>query len=377
MKILHIITTLSVGGAEVMLVKLLKNSDLGKFPTEVICLARTGELGRSIEGLGIKVRYLEMNPRLPNPIMFFRLVQLLRKSAPDLVQTWMYHSDLLGGIAAKLARVPLVVWNIRNGSFNKRQLKFSTRLVVMLSSFLSRQIPNKIVSCSKAAITFHKSLGYRASKFVYLPNGFDVTRFSPNTEKRNSLRKILNIPNNHILIGMFARFHPQKDFESFIQAARRISTKNKNVQFVLAGEGIESTNSALYDPIKSAGMADIFLLLGLRSDLDDLYNTLDIFTLSSSFGEGFPNVVGEAMSCGIPVVATTDGDTEEIIGDAGATVPTSNPSALAQKWEQMISLPNAQRKTLGENARKRILDKFEISKITQNYYSLYVDIASN
>ncbi len=374
MKVLHIITGLSMGGAEMMLLKILKASDKTKFEPLVISLTDSGEIGSRIEELGVPVIALGMSSGLSGLFSIFRLVSQIKKASPNLIQTWMYHADLLGGFASRLAGYRNIVWNIRNSNLDPSKTKLHTRLTVKVCALLSHWIPEKIISNSSMSAQIHQQAGYQKDKFTIIPNGFDLQEFSSNKKTRESVRKELGFDDDTCLIGLVARFDPQKDHKGFVDAAALLKCKINNVYFLLIGKDIDSDNQQLNNWIKSLGLTDSFHLLGLRSDISRITAALDLATSSSSYGEAFPNVIGEAMACGVPCVATNVGDSGLIIGTTGKVVPPDNPQALADAWESLLLKSDVERHELGLLARKRIEENFSIEAITRQYEHLYMDL---
>lgn len=367
--ITHIITGLNTGGAETMLYKLLSNIDRTKFEPMVLSLTDIGSIGKKIEKLGISVKALGMKRGVPDPRFVFRLAAILKKEKPDLVQTWMYHADLIGGLAAKLVRNIPVVWNIRHSNLDPEGNKKTTILTAKACAKLSKTIPKKIICCSEASFKVHSELGYKEEKMIVIPNGFDLDAFKPDAEARYSVRRALRIPEDAVIIGMVARFDPQKDHKNLINAAGVLCRSNKNIHFILCGNGITNNNKQLANWIQEHNLQVNFHLLGRRADVARITAAFDI--ASSSYGEGFPNVVGEAMSCEVPCVVTNVGDSAYIVGNTGIVVPPKNPLAMAKAWEKLIKLPAEERKILGKLARKRIEDNFEINSVVNRYMELY------
>jgi len=209
---------------------------------------------------------------------------------------------------------------------------------------------------------------------VVIPNGFDVDTFMPDVAARNSIRKELAIPDDAPVIGMAARFEPIKDHHNFIRAAKILHQTRPNVRFVLCGQGVSWDNEILVTWIDEAGIRNRFHLLGLRRDMSSITAAFDIATLTS-FGEAFPNVVGEAMSCAVPCVVTDVGDTARIVGETGMVVPSRNPYALAEAWRQMLDLGPEGRCRLGMAARERVKDKFGLPKIVDCYQNHFEELA--
>ncbi len=369
-KITHLIAGLNCGGAETMLYKILSNIDRTKFELKVLSLTDIGSIGKKIEKLDISVKALGMKRGVPDPRFIFRLVAILKKEKPDLVQTWMHHSDLMGGIAAKMAGNIPVVWNIRMSNFDPEGNKKTTILTAKICAKLSKTIPKKIICCSEASFKVHSELGYKKEKMIVIPNGFDLDAFKVDTEAQYSIRRELRIPDDAVIIGMVARFDPQKDHKNFIDAAGIFYRSNKNVHFILCGDGITNNNKQLAKYIQKNNLQANFHLLGRRADIPYITAAFDIAS-SSSYGEGFPNVIGEAMSCEVPCVVTNVGDSAYIVGDTGIVVPPKNPLAMAKAWEKLSRLPLEERKILGKLARKRIEDNFEINFIVNRYMELY------
>lgn len=370
MKILHLITGLSTGGAEMMLYKLVSQMDRDKFDIHVISLTDIGPIGERIQSLGIPVDALGMKRGIPDPRRLLKLISLLKKNIPDLIQTWMYHSDLMGGLAAKLAGNIPVVWGIRHSNLDPEGNKSITIWTAKICALLSRWLPVKIVCCSEASKKVHTILGYDPERMVVIPNGFDLNLFKPDLEGKTSIRQELGISEDTILIGMAGRFDPQKDHRNFIKAAALLQEEISNVQFLLCGDDITWENRKLSKWIDEVGLHRYFYLLGRRNDIPRVMTTLDIAS-SSSYGEGFPNVVGEAMACGTPCVVTDVGDSALIVGKTGIVVPPGDPDALALAWKKLIGIGKDKRQKLGHNARLRIREKFSLSSVVKRYEDLY------
>lgn len=366
-RVTHVITGLGTGGAETMLVKLL--SACGKhIKSEVISLNGRGPLADTIESLGVPVYAVKLGGARSVVTGMSNIIRHLKKSNPDLVQTWMYHADLIGGLAARLAGIRRVVWNLRASNLDAEKL--STRLIQShINAPLSHYLPRAIVCCGEQVRRIHEALGYSASKLLVIPNGFDVQRFRPEPAAGQDIRTSLRVPPDALVVGTVGRLHPMKDYPTFFAAAALVS-RHFPVHFVLAGAGLEPSNEQVRKWIEGAGLTGRVHLLGVRNDLERVYNSMDVFLLSSR-GEGFPNVLGEAMSCGVPCIATDVGDSRIIIGDTGKVVPPGDHEALAAATVSLLSLTKDARTKLGAQARTRILERFSIAKVTDRYLSLY------
>lgn len=374
MKVTHVITGLGVGGAEVMLLRLLSRTDRDQFQPTVISLTDHGVLGEQIESLGIPVYGLGMRPNRPDPRALGHLVRQLRRDQPDLVQTWLYHADLLGGLAAQVAgRVP-IAWGVHNTNLAPAINKRGTLLVSQLCARLSAWLPTAIVYCSEATKQAHLAIGYRPEKSVVIPNGFDLDLFRPNAAARVEVRHELGLPIDVPLIGLVARYHPAKGHRTFVEAARLLAACRSDVHFVLVGDGVDWENHELAGWIDATGPRDRFHLLGRRRDAPRLQASFDLGT-SSSAGESLSLVVGEAMACAVPCVVTDVGGSAYLVGDTGRVVPPGDAAALAAGWHDLLALDPAARADLGRRARQRIADHFGLPQIVRHYEQLYERLA--
>lgn len=376
MRIVFIITGLSTGGAEMMLLKVLERLDRQRFAPHVISLTTLGELAPRIVALGISIEAMGMKPGLPSPIGFFRLMCRIKRLNPEVVHTWMYHADLLGGLAARLAGVSAIGWCIRNSNLDKDKTKFSTRVVVGLCASISKWVPSRTLTCSEKARKVHVACGYAAEKMLVVPNGFDLSCFKPDEDARKRIRTELGIKADTPLVGLIGRFDPQKNHAGFFEAACVLHRHMPHVHFVLAGQAVDMGNAALMQAITQAGVLANTHLLGLRNDMPALMAALDVLASSSSYGEAFPNVLGEAMACGVPCVVTDVGDSAYIVCDTGRVVASKNMAGLAQALVDILQLSALERLALGEAARTRVATHFEIGQIARQYEAFYDELAS-
>lgn len=372
-KIMHIITTLSSGGAESALYRLISNSHRGPaIEHAVVSLTGQGIYGSRLKRMGIPVYCLGMKPGSPDPRKVIMLYRLIRRFHPHILQTWLYHADLLGLLVGRFARVSKIVWNVRCSEVFFEDYAPTTRWVFGLLKRLSHA-PDAIIVNSIAGKEFHVRAGYRPKRWAVIPNGFETERYRPSIASRNRVRQVLGLDESIRIIGMVARFDPMKDHANFFAAAGRLSSVYHDVCFVLCGRGMDPGNDDIQRMIKNNDLEGRVYLLGERSDMHAIFPGLDINTLTS-LGEGFPNVLGEAMACGVPCVATDVGDASYIIGNTGRIVPPGNPEALSGAWGGLLSISPEQRAGLGLKARKRIEDNFSISKTVRQYEQLYCDV---
>jgi len=372
--ILHVITGLGAGGAETMLYKLLGRTAGGPFRPVVISLTGMGPVGEKIRALGIEVLTLGMSRRLPTPFSLWKLGAMIRRLRPALIQSWMYHADLVAGLASVGAgRVP-IVWGIRHNELDSTARR-RTVWTAKTCALLSHVIPAKIVCCSAAGRATHERLGYDRRKMMVIPNGFDLGVFGPNQVAYRGLREELGLRSDSLLVGLVARYHPEKDHRTFVEAAAHCTFSPERVHFVLCGQGASADNQELVDLIASHRLAGRFRLLGLQDRMPWVTAAFDV-ACSSSRTEGFPNVLGEAMAAGVPCVVTNVGESAYVIGETGIAVPPSDPKTFAAALDTLLSLPVHERRALGEAARKRVSEMFDLEVVARRFVEMQLEVVS-
>ena len=370
LRVVFVITGLGTGGAETMLFRLLQRIDRHRFAPHVVTLTNGGEIGPGIQALGIPVEALHMRPARPDLAAFMRLRQRLRALQPHILHTWMYHADLLGGVAGRLAGVQRVVWGIRHTDLSAQANKRSTLVVARLCAWLSRWVPDSITVNSEVSRQVHGRFGYARDKMVVIPNGFDLSRFSPDVLARESVRSELGLARHIPLIGVIGRFHAQKNQLGFVEAMVHLHRHRADVHFLFAGAGVDSENADLMRLVDSAGLHQICHLLGQRNDVPRLMASLDVLALPS-VGESFPNVVGEAMACAVPCAVMDVGDSAAIVGQTGRVVEAGNMTGLAGALADLLAMSADGRAALGHLARDRVARMFEIGAVVKQYEALY------
>lgn len=377
-RVLHIITGLSTGGAENMLLKIISNRDRENFSPYVISLTNKGEIGRKIESQGVPVFNLDMSLSISIFLKLYRLIKLVRWIRPNVVQTWMYHADLLGGLVAKLFGRDSIklVWGVRQGNLSPDLNKRSTLTVVRICGFLSCWLPDRIVCCSRNAFAEHTKVGYGSSKLVIIPNGFDLNRFRPNPQARVGLCKELGLIDDVFLVAFVGRDDPQKNIEGFLRVAAIVKDRIQNVAFVMVGSGMNPSHPRLTKLIADYELGKHVYLLDKREDLPDLMAAFDIL-VSTSFGEAFPNVIGEAMACGTPCVVTNVGESKEIVGNTGKAVESGDMKQLAEKVVDFMNLPGPVRAGMGMDARHRVRQNYRLERVVKMYDELYASLIGN
>lgn len=365
----HVITSLDVGGAETALLRLLRAmAPSSAFRSTVLCIAPEGPLASEIRDLDVSVWSLGVQRWAQLPGAFLRLRRLLAELRPDVVQTWMYHADLLGGLAARTTVAAPVIWNIRMSDHDPRGFRRSTLALIRMNAVVSRWLADRIVCVSSAARDVHLGLGYDPSKIDVIPNGVPLT--SPDRDARSAIRMELGIPQDALLVGRIARYHPMKDHRTLIEAIRIVTRECPDVFWLLCGAGVDEDNPELAGWLEAAGIGDRVRLAGLRQDIPRIHAGLDLACSSSAYGEGFPNVIAEAMATGVPAVVTDVGDSALLVGETGIVVPPRDPAALAQGILRLLADADLRRR-LGDAARARVDDTFSLRQMAERYADLY------
>jgi glycosyltransferase involved in cell wall biosynthesis len=377
-RVAHIITDLEVGGAEMMLFKLISRMESSRFRTEVMSLMRPGPIGADLTRAGLPVFTLDLARGSFKPGAVFRAARWLRRFRPHVVQTWMYHADLLGSVAVNLTVPrPALAWNIRHSNLDTRHIRSSTIAIARICARLSRVVPRRIVCCSHAGRREHILLGYTQAKMTVIPNGFDTTLFHPNSGAHVKICDELALPHSAVLIGLPAVFRPQKNHTGFAEAAGRVAARCRDAHFVLCGRGISDSNESLRAMFNHEGLHGRYHLLGIRNDMPSVLAALRVVVSSSSSGEGFPNVLGEAMACGIVCVVTDVGDSAQIIGSTGIVVQPDDVAALADGILRITELDPEQYRYLADSARRRACEHFGLDATVARYEALYSELAAS
>jgi glycosyltransferase involved in cell wall biosynthesis len=370
-KILHVITNLTLGGAEGVLYRLISASP-PNIEHVVVSMVGGGYFGPRLRTAGVHVHTLDMPGGRLTIRGVLKLRRLIVNTRPDVVQTWMYHADLVGGLVARWAGVQSVVWGIRNSTLDPDQSSLSARVAARICAFLSNWIPAAIACCSGQAASVHQAIGYCAEKFTVIPNGYDLSRFMPDPEAGKRLRLEWGIQPDQALIGMVARWDRQKDHDNLLRALAQFKDHGAMFRCALVGTGMDRNNAILVSKIDQLGLTDRVILAGRRDDIPAVMNALDLHVLSSAYGEAFPNVVAEAMACGTPCVVTDVGDAALIVGPAGWVVPPQDAEALARGIQQSLAAVGAKgAAVLGQNCRARIEENFGLEKMVAAYVRLW------
>ncbi|MCB2189214.1 MAG: glycosyltransferase [Deltaproteobacteria bacterium] len=366
--IFHVITGTMVGGAENHLVTLVRGSDPNRLRHFVVGLGPEGPMAGRMRDGGAQVVSLGLAPG-PGALVkgLPALVRLLRRQRPQLIQTWMYHADLLGLLAGELLRLP-VVWSLQCSDLEAINLKPLTRRIITAAALLSRR-PRAILANSQAGLEHHAARGYHRPRLQVVRNGFDTTVFRPDEAARQAVRAELGLGPADVLVLCVARYDPVKNHAGLLEAWAQIAPQHPRAHLLLIGREITPDNPALAAAL-APPLAGRVRLAGERSDIPRWLAAGDLH-VSASFSEGLSNTVGEAMAAGLPNLVTDAGDSAVLVGDTGRVVPPGDPAALAGDLGELLTLDPAARRALGQAARQRIQDEFSLAAMMDAFEEVY------
>ncbi len=369
---LHVITSLGQGGAQAVLTALV-SATADEVEHTVVSMLDDSPYGEVLRRRGVDVASLNMQRGRLAGIPLLSVRRLLRAKRPDIVQTWMYHADLLGGSMARLAGCRRVIWGIRNLHVDAPL----TRGISRACALLSRWVPTAIACCSSEAARAHQALGYRREKFRVIRNGCNLARFHPDSSARDRIRLELGVRQEETLLGMVARWDVQKDHPNLLQALSYLVAHGVAFRCALVGTNMSHDNAKLLATIQRLGLEKRTMLIGPRTDIPDIMNAFDIHVLSSA-SEAFPNVVAESMACGTPCVTTNVGDAALIVGNPEWVAPPRNPVALAQAAERALAcIRRDGRDVVGKRCRDRIAANFSLERMVNAYHALWNEVMQN
>ncbi len=366
-KITHLVTGLNCGGAETMLYKLLSHIDQSKYDVKVISMIDNGFYGEKIKKLGINVYHLNMKPKQLNIMAFIKACKLIKGA--DILQTWMYHANIFGYLINKIVRGKKIIWGIRHANLDRDKNKYRTLLIVKICAKLSKNVDH-VISCSQTAVKTHIDYGYSPDNIITIPNGFEMNKFTYNKVAKKQLLCELKITSNPFVISLVGRWDVLKDHKNFFQALRLVAQVKNNFFAILCGSNINYTNKELKDLVLLNQLRNKVFLLDKRNDIPRIMSASDIL-VSSSSGEGFSNVIGEAMACETPCVVTNAGDSAYIVGKTGLVIEKQDPKQLAKAILKMMDMKKYELRELGKEARNRITENYDIINIVKNYEALY------
>ncbi len=376
LRVVHVISGLGQGGAETVLHRLVTAPSQASRNT-IISLGDEGVFGARLRAAGVTVYCLNMRRGRLSPAGIWRLYRLLRQMRPDVVQTWMYHADLLGGVVARLAGIRAVSWGIRNSGANLNRGSRSARMLAWVCGRISGLVPAVIVSCAQNALLRHQQWGYRADRMLVIPNGYDLSRWQARPQARIALRASWGLALDTPLIGSVARWNPLKDHANLLQAFALSLTAHPDLRCVLVGFGVDDANAELGALMSSLNLRGKIILLGPRDDIPDIMSAIDVHVLSSC-AEGFPNVVAEAMAIGTLSVVTDVGDAATIVNAEGWVAPPRSPAALSEAVNQAVAVLGTPQAALrAQRGRERVQREYSLDNMVAAYQTVWQRLATD
>jgi glycosyltransferase involved in cell wall biosynthesis len=373
-RVLHIITDLGQGGAEAVLCRLIGATSDG-FEHAVVSLHQEGVYGQPLRELGVSVTALGMRRGRVTLGGLRRLLRIMREYRPDVVQTRLDHANLVGGLMARLAGRPPVVWAVHSTDLGPLRSSWKTRIVRRICAQLSSVLPISIVSDARSGAALYEKIGFSASKLMVVPNGVDPMSFRPDSDARERIRRSWGAAPDEILLGCVARWDPLKDHENLVRAVKLLTDRGHAFRCVLVGRGMSAENRDLSRMIERWAVADRFVLAGASDDVPAIMNALDLHVLPSR-SESLPVAVTEAMACGTPCVVTDVGDAQHIVGDTGWIARPQDCGALADAIEAALAdCRRGEFKERAERCRARIVREFSLARMGAEYAALWTRVA--
>jgi len=369
-RVVHVITGLETGGAERMLVNFLRSAE-GVVDHSVISLTSRGMLAEEIEDLGIAVDTLNMRRGHTGLEDWWKLYRGFhaRVTKENIVHGWMYHANMAAVMSGH--RGP-IIWSIHHALHDMGgetvQLKRILRLL-KVAAIRARAI----VYCSHVSAKQHEEFGFPTIKTRVIPNGIDCELYVKDRNSREETRKELEIDEDAFVIGHVGRYHPVKDHDTLLKAAAGLKDRIPGVVIVMVGNRVDWGNQSLVRRVEEMNLKSSVRMIGLRKDIHRVINAMDVLTLTSK-SEAFPNVLCEAMACGVPCVATEVGDAAEIVGTTGRLVRPKGVDQIIEECSDLARLGWSERQRLGARARERIMERFRLEKMREKYLELYEEM---
>lgn len=353
--------SLEMGGAERQLVELVKALDKKVFSITVATFYDAGDLRSELAQVdGVNLLSLHKKGRWDLIRFIWNLGRTALRVKPHVMLGNMGVSNELCLLVGR-ALGAKVVWGLRASNVDYSRYPPISGWIYRLGALLSR-FPDLIIVNSHAGKRHNISRGYFGKRMVVIPNGIDTRRFRPDREARLRVREEWGIREGEPLIGLVGRLDPMKDHPTFLKAASLLAPHRADVRFVCVGDGPSAYAEELQSFASHLGLGGRLIWAGTRADMPAVYNALDI-ACSSSYGEGLPNAVAEAMACGVPCVVTDVGDSARLVDNPAQVVPPRDPHAMALALERLVEMATEQRAALGEQGRRRIVSEYSVQHL--------------
>lgn len=359
MRILFLTRSLEGGGAERQLALVARGLHRKDHSVTVVTFYGGGSHERELREAGVPVVVLAKRGRWDVGWFLWKLISVSRTIKPHTIHGYLPVPNLLALALKVVVPRAKIVWGIRASNVSLDHYDWLTK-VTFYASCLASIFADIIIVNSNAGLKYHAACGYPVHKMLVIPNGIDTDEFKPDATARLGLRSEWGISNGQKLVGLVGRLDPMKGHEAFFQAAQVLSRIRNDVRFVCVGVGSSSYTEELKNLAAQVGISSKLIWAGHRTDMRAVYNALDVLCSSSSFGEGFSNVVGEAMACGTPSIVTDVGDSARIVGDPIRVAPPRNPVALAAAIGAIL---DGDTEELARSCRFRIESLFSVEAL--------------
>ncbi len=370
MNLLFLITSLAYGGAERQLVQAAIRLKTRGWDIVVVSMLPPKAYVEELEKAGIPVHSLNIRRRVPDPLAIFRLARIIRKFKPHILHSHMVHANILARVVRPLAPVPVLICTAHN--IDERGKRGSGKWRILAYRFTDF-LCDLTTQVSQAGLERYVQIkAVPKYKIRYIPNGVDTERFRPDPEARKLLRKELGVDADFVWIAV-GRLDPQKDYPNMLQAFAQLWKQNPKARLLIVGDG--PLRPEMENLAKELSIDSQVKFLGIRRDVPDLLNAADAYVMSSAW-EGMPNVLLEASSTGLPIVATDVGGNSEIVvhGKTGFLVPPRDPNALAKAMLELMNLSEDERRKMGEEARRHIEANFSLERVVSMWEALYKEL---
>jgi glycosyltransferase involved in cell wall biosynthesis len=360
-KVLVLIRSLNIGGAEKQLLTLMKNIDRTRIEPVIVTFYSGGDLLPDFSECQTRVLSAQKSGRWDIFDFFSKLIKIIRSENPDVVLSYLVAANLLAVILKPLFRSARVIISIRHSFVRMEDYDRLNRILYSLESrlagFSDRIIVNSFTGAKMAA-----QRGIPTDKMVVIPNGIDTDQFYPDKKSGRESRRQFGLSEKDRLVGIIGRLDPIKDHITLLEAASIVREQIPLFKLVIIGSGDGEYEQKLKTRVQLLGMEPNVIWIPSQNNLLGIYNMLDV-CVSSSIGEGFSNVISEAMSCGIPCVATNVGDSAMIIEETGRIIPPCSVNEMAQAIRDLLVMSAKDRTNLGRKARERIMANFSVEKM--------------
>jgi glycosyltransferase involved in cell wall biosynthesis len=361
-RVAFLIRDLNVGGAQRQLIELASGMHRAGWPVVVFVMYGGGVNEPDLRARGVPVVILGKSGRWDVAGFWYRMMRAIRRQRPAVLHSYLGTENLLAVTMRPFLRGAKIVWGVRSSETDYRRWGRLPALIFRLERLLARFV-DLVICNSTVGRDVHVAVGFPADRCVVVANGIDSERYHPDPEARAAVRAEWGVADDEVLAGVVARVDPRKDHAGFLRAASMVAVHEPRARFVIVGGGPASSEAELVALASELHLDERLIWAGARSDMPRVHNALDLL-VSSSWGEGFPNVVAEAMASGVPAVVTDAGDSVLVVGDTGWVCHAKDPDDLARVIGEAIADRDALR-ARGLDARRRIVTEFSTDRLVE------------